>query len=360
MAKKNRNIIRSKDMSLEQDEQEVLGILEDSEAAAEAFLNRWEDEASPPSSDKGKEVVQEAEAIQEELDELEEDVEDELQEDEDEETDASEDEAEDAAGETDEDSEDQAQEDEPKKPGKVLEDTSEVEIKIDDEIKKVPVKDLKRLYGMEASLTKKSQQVAAQRKEVEAQTVKQAAVLDNLYKKAQTTWEPYSKIDMLVASKELDTETFSALRKEAQAAYDDFQYVSQEANNFVKQAEQQRTETLRTKAAEAIEVLKTKTDWSEELYGKIRTYASENGIPRDLFNQVVDPHAILMMNKARLFDESKKIVLKKKVKTATKVIRVGSTNGSDIITDKSTAALNRLKLTGDSEDAAEAFMARWQ
>lgn len=360
MAKKNKRTFIQSD---KEQYQEVLGPLEDADDAAEAFLNRWEDEAEPLSSDKGKEVLKEAEAIQDELDELEEDVEELLDEEVDADTSEENDEEESDSEDEDTEDDDEAEdEDNSKKPTKVLEDTSEVEIKIDDEIKKVPVKDLKRLYGMEASLTKKSQQVAAQRKEVEAQTVKQAAVLDNLYKKAQTTWEPYSKIDMLVASKELDTETFTALRKEAQAAYDEFQFVSQEANNFVKQAEHQQKESLKTRAAEGIAVLQANKsiNWSEELYGKIRNYANDNGIPKELFNQVVDPHAILMMNKARLYDESKKVVLKKKVKTPTRVIKAGSTSGSDITMDKSEAAFNRLRKTGDSEDAAEAFMARWQ
>src|SRR5574337_877989 len=39
-----------------------------------------------------------------------------------------------------------------------------VKIKVGDKEHEVPVKDLKRLYGQEASLTRKSQEVAAQRK----------------------------------------------------------------------------------------------------------------------------------------------------------------------------------------------------
>lgn len=331
---------------------------EDPEEAADAFLSQWTDEAKPPSEDDAEENVEKE--VEDTDAESEDSTEEEVDDDNTEETgeDSEDDTTED--GESDEDETEEEVEETPKKTNKVLEDTSEVEIKVDNEIKKVKVKDLKRLYGMEAALTKKSQQVADQRKEVEAQTVKYSATLDNLYKKAAANWEPYSKIDMLLVSKELTTEEFTNLRKEAQVAHDEFQFVSQEANQFVQQAEYQRKETLKAKAAEALEVLKTKVDWSTELYDKIRTYASNNGIPREFVNQIVDPYAILMLNKARLYDEGNKIVLKKKVKIPTKVIRTGTTSHSDITVDKTKQSMDKLRRTGDSEDAMDAFLSRWQ
>ena len=58
--------------------------------------------------------------------------------------------------------------DEDKEEEKVLSDEALVEIKVADETNQVSVNDLKRLYGQEAAITKKSQAIASQPKKVES------------------------------------------------------------------------------------------------------------------------------------------------------------------------------------------------
>ena len=120
-----------------------------------------------------------------------------------------------------------------------------VEIKVADETHQVSVNDLKRLYGQEAAITKKSQAIASQRKEVEAQGLKYASALETLQKRAEERWKPYSDIDFYVASQKMDEKEFQALRS-AKVAHDDYKFIGEEADNFPKQVQQQANSITRT------------------------------------------------------------------------------------------------------------------
>ena len=327
------------------------------EDAAETILKGWEDEDNESSSSTAEEKNQDP------SDQPQDDDQGEAEEDIDvEDTDTDPEEGDEEA--TEDDTEDESEEkdkDSDKEP-KTLEDEALVEIKVDDEVLKVSVKDLKRLYGQEAALTKKSQQVAAKRKEVEQEGIKTAAILDKMYNKAAERWKPYSEIDMLVASKQLDTETFTALRAEAQAAYEDFRFVSEEANAFVQETQAKQQATLKEAAAEAVTVLKEAIpNWSTNLYDSIREYAINTGMKPEVVNNLVDPVAIQLIHKARLYDEAKKIATKKKVNAPKKVMKSTALNtpkGVDA-TQKQELAASRLRNTGGTDDAADLFLSRW-
>ena len=332
--------------------QAELPLFDNETDATDAFLDRWKDSEETSDLDEGdtKPSEDEAEEVTEEAEDTDTDPEDTEEE--------TEEESEDSDEEEEEESEDEDEEDD--EPKKTLDDDSEVEIKVDDEVHKVSVKDLKRLWGQEAALTKKSQQVAEKRKEVETQGTKYAAGLQKLYEKAAAKWEPYSKIDFLVASKQLDADQFAQLRSEAQKAYEDFTFLTQEVDTFVKETEAQRQEALKAQASEAIPILKEKIpNWSNETYDKIRVFAIEHGMSAEVVNNITDPAAIIMINKARLYEESQKITLKKKVKTPKKVVKAGTTTLADVKTDKKAESLTRLRQTGNVDDAADAFLTRW-
>lgn len=326
--------------------------------AADVFLNSWKDEESlPKSAEEEKENVVEAEEQEQPNDEAEEAVDSEELDTDPE--DESEEETETDDGET-EGEEDEGTEEEPEPKSKTLDDDATVKVKVDDEELEVSVKDLKRLYGQEAALTKKSQQVAAKRKEVEQESMKAAAILDKLYNKAAERWKPYSEIDMLVASKQLDAEQFTALRAEAQAAWEEFNFVSQEANAFIGEAQAKQQAQLKEQAAEAVKVLKERIpSWSNNTYDAIREYAINRGMSADIVNNLVDPTAIELINKARLYDESKKVATKKKVAQPKKVLKTTAPS-KDLAGDgKKQAVASRFKNTGDLDDAADVFLSRW-
>jgi hypothetical protein len=325
----------------------------DEDGAAEQFLSRWseEDPEEVSESPEDEEVETDDEPVETEAEEDEENEE---------ETEADPEETGDESDTDDEEDSDEVEE-EPKKKGKTLDDDAVVKVKVDDKELEVSVKDLKRLYGQEAALTKKSQAVATERKEVEANGAKLAAQMQRVYDKAAARWEPYSKIDMLVASKQLDTEEFAALRQEAQAAFEDFRFITQEADEFVKNANEQRQATLKTEAKKAVEVLKTAIPgWNQAMYDSVRTYAIDKGLPADVVNAMVDPVAIQLIHKAMTFDKAKTITTKKKTVQPKKVLKTTkTTTGRDVKEDRTAAQMKRLKASGTTDDAADLFLARW-
>ena len=319
------------------------------EDAAEGFLKGWEaedNESSPSPPEEDTEAPESTE--QEDTEGEEEEAVDSEEVEEDPEEDS-------------EETEDEDEEEESTSKKKVLDDDSLVEVKVDDEVLKVSVKDLKRLYGQEASLTKKSQQVAATRKAMEQEALKTAAVLDKMYKKAEERWKPYSEVDMLLASKQLDSDQFAALRSEAQAAWEDFKFVSEEADSFIKESQAQQQNKLKEAAVDAIKVLKENIpNWNTNLYDSIREYAVNHGMPSDMVNSLVDPVAIQIIHKARLYDEAKKIVTKKKDLKPKKILKTTKASDPKAMTPNKTAEnAQRLKASGDLDDAAELFLSRW-
>jgi len=314
--------------------------------AAAAFLSKWSEE-DPETASEAPEEDEPAETAEEQP----------------EDTEAEE------PGETEEESEEDHQEEsaeeddeeESEEPKKGLEDDAIVKIKVGDEELDVSVKDLKRLYGQEAALTRKSQEVAAKRKEAEAAAMKASTTLEKMYQKAAAKWEPYSKIDYLVAQKQLDTEAFAALRAEAQAAYEDFRFISEEADAFVQQTQAQQQQALQEAAKESVKVLREAIpDWSPKLYDQIREYAINTGMDAEVVNNLVDPVALQLIHKARLFDESKKIVTKKKVVQQKTVLKpTVNTSGKDVRSDGPAKSRAKLQASGSVDDAANLFLSRW-
>lgn len=335
-----------------------LGVLTEVDAE-NAFLDRWTEKDSPEETSEKPEVEEiedeeETQESEESTEETEESQEDDADPDNETEEDTEDDETEEESEEGDKD------EEEPESK-KTLDDDAQVEVKVDNEVKKVSVKELKRLYGQEAALTRKSQEVAAKRKEVETTEAKLNVSLQKIYERAAQKWEPFSKIDMLVASKQLDADQFAALRQEANAAYEEFRFVSEEADKFIKEAESARQEQLKVAATEAVKVLKEAIpNWSPSLYDSIREYAISKGMAPDIINNLVDPIAIQLIHKARLFDESKKVATKKKVNTPKKVVKTTTSPSAKDFKPDNRAQLAAKAREGDFDDVADLFLSRWQ
>lgn len=318
--------------------------------ATEALLKRW--------SQQDEDAEKPSEAEPEDEENTEQDVE---ESDEDESEDAeepSDDETEEEESETDEDEED----DEPKSK-KTLADNEVVKIKVGDEEIEASVKDLKRLYGQEAALTKKSQAVAAKAKEAEETGAKYVTALDTLVQRARERAEPYAKIDWLVVAKNLSDEELSALRTEAQRVFDDVNFFQQELDSVMKGAEQQRIETLQAQAVEAVKVLKEEIPgWNEKVYDEIRNFATGAGLDSQIVNNLVDPAAIKLLHMAMLYNKGKQAVTKKTNKTPKKLVK--STTSAEVtkrvISNKGSDDANaKLRKSGSIDDATDAFLARW-
>ena len=334
----------------------------DVDDAADAILGRWDDGETLSEvevEDATSEDLAETEVDEDEIDD-EEDDQDELDLE-----DPDEDETTDEDVEEDED-EDDEEDEEPL----AASDDQIVDIAVNGETKKVSVKDLKRLYGQEASLTKKSQDLATQRKQSEEQLAQTQMSYQKLLERAEARYKPYADIDMLVASREMDAETFSQLRQDAKQAEDDLKFLQEESGQLVSQAQQQHQQATREAAADCVKVLQDQLpDWGNELYADIRDYAVKSGLPKDQVDQYTDPQVIMLINKARLYDQSKESANSKKAKAKLKK----SKSGKKVLSSKkappskkSIQKANKQKqmdmLSGakDLDDIADALMSRWE
>ena len=334
----------------------------DIDDAAEAILGRWDDgeTLSEVDEDATSEDLEETEVTEDELDDEEDDEgEDNLD---DPETDELDDD-----DETDEDEDAEEDEDEPL----AASDDQVVDISVNGESKKVSVKDLKRLYGQEASLTKKSQDLANQRKQSEEQLAQTHMSYQKLMERAEARYKPYADIDMLVASREMDAETFSQLRQDAKQAEDDLKFLQEESGHLVSQAQQNHQQATKEAAADCVKVLQEQLpDWGNELYTNIREYAVASGLPKDQVDQYTDPQVIMLINKARLYDQSKQSAKSKKAKAKLTKSKSGKTkvlsSKKAPPSKKSIQKANQQKqmdmLSGakDLDDIAEALMSRWE
>ncbi|WP_158010650.1 hypothetical protein [Tardibacter chloracetimidivorans] len=325
---------------------------------AEAILKRWVDAGSLSTDDGGAKKPQ--------VDET--DLEDDNETDDeegntDEETDGSDDADQDEGSDEGDDS-DEEEDVQPTKAG----DDALVEVTIDGETRTVSVKDLKRLYGQEASLTRKSQEVAEHRKKAEETGAKHAAALQLLVERANKKFEPYANVDWLVAQQQLDPDDFASLRQQAKEAHDEIQYLNTEVDNFVKQNEARRREDLQAAAKEAIADITNPEspnhikDWSQDIYNDIRSYAVKEGLPETEVNQVVNPTVLKLLYKAMRYDKAtKEVVTKKKALSPKKVMK--SDKKSANITNKNGEAqevAKKFKSSGTVDDAVELMLARWK
>lgn len=334
----------------------------DVDDAADAILGRWDDGETLSEvevEDATSEDLAETEVDEDEIDD-EEDDQDELDLE-----DPDEDETTDEDVEEDED-EDDEEDDEPL----AASDDQIVDIAVNGESKKVSVKDLKRLYGQEASLTKKSQDLATQRKQSEEQLAQTQMSYQKLLERAEARYKPYADIDMLVASREMDAETFSQLRQDAKQAEDDLKFLQEESGQLVSQAQQQHQQATREAAADCVKVLQEQLpDWGNELYSDIRDYAVKSGLPKDQVDQYTDPQVIMLINKARLYDQSKQSANSKKAKAKLKK----SKSGKKVLSSKKAPPskktiqkanqqkqMDMLSGAKDLDDIADALMSRWE
>lgn len=332
--------------------------------AADAILDRWTD-AEELSKDEDLEATTEA---NEETEEALVDIEEEEENDEDsEEPNEDPDEEDQETGTEDDDDDDETPEE------VTLSDESLIEVAVDGETKQASLKDLKRLYGQEASLTRKSQEVASKRKEADDALKRTDLSYQKLLERAEARNKPYQDLDMLVASQTMATADFAALRREAKEAETDLRFIKEESNAFYQETKQQFQIQQKAAAEECLTTLRdTVPDWGNELYNEIREYAYSVGLPKAQVDQYVDPQVIILLNKARMYDKSKATVqIKKdkvmKVKTVKgKVLRSKKAPQStaDATTRRRESTAKRVRdnrsRTGDLDDIAEALMSRWE
>ena len=324
------------------------------EDGAEAFLKSWNTDAAdeaPIRSKKEENSTDESDLDTDDAQDTD------LSDVETDEEDVSEDQSEDTEAEVEE------------APARVAEDDAVVKVSVDGVETDFKVSDLKRLAGQELALRRQGEEASARRKSLDDEAVKIHTASNALIERAIERYKPYENIDWAQAAATLDPEDYKSLKQVATSAYQDLQFLSQGMEEFNSEQTKRRTAELTEIAKKSLaELSDPKTGisgFNESLYSEMRSYAISQGIPEHTMNTMVHSEPLRLIHKAMLWDRQQqaKASTSKVVKTPTQVIKsrvnVEATRKASKAssTDKSMA---RLKESGSVEDAANAFLSRWQ
>ena len=248
-----------------------------------------------------------------------------------------------------------------------------IKVKNGDQDLEVSVKDLARLYGQEASLTRKSQEVAEARRVADEGVAKNVAALNVLHEKAKLKAEPYKNIDWLAISKNpaISAADATALQAEAKAAFEDVAFFDNQLGTLMTTiSEKQKADTV-AQAKVCISALSTEgtaekpnplfiKGWSDKVYDDLRSFAVEMGADSNAINSLTDPVAFKLMHMAMQFKKgSSKVLTVKTKKSPTKIVKTSTptpASSNSTVTARNKAITN-LKRTGSDEDAEAAFLA---
>lgn len=247
---------------------------------------------------------------------------------------------------------------------KVAEDDAEISYTVDGVEHKASVKELKRLAGQEAALTRKSQEVAEKTKRTDELGTHHFNALAVLQQRAEDEYKPYANIDMLVASRDMDPEEFAAVRAEQARTYENYKFFSNELEGLVQHNSQQAQERFQTEATEAIKVLsdpvKGIPGYNEAMYNEICDFAKAQGMSPQRVYGITDPIAIKLLHMAMAQSKVQKVSTVKKAGSAKQPLKSSGINPSEKAAPSVKSAMAKLKNSGNREDAANLFMTRWK
>ena len=269
----------------------------------------------------------------------------------------------------------ESDESESEEPEEVEEEEPEVyAVRVDGEEVEVSLDELLSGYSRQSSFTKKTQQLAEDRKAMESlqeqynsevaqiqqERQQYAEYLQNIIENSQL--DQWGSVDWESLKRD-DPIEFVTKREEFREAQEKVQRLQQEQQNAQQKAhqaqQQQWADTVKTEHAALVEKLPDwgKPDAQRELAGKLRDYARGQGYQDAEIDTLVDHRSFIVLNKARLYDELQGSDVKaKKLKNKPRVIRggKGSTKTAEA-KQKRTSQKNRLKKSGRVEDAAALF-----
>lgn len=245
-------------------------------------------------------------------------------------------------------------------------DDAEVEVKVGEETKKVTIRDLKRLYGQEASLTQKSQKLAEAQREAAVINERANAALAVALDGAQKRLDQYKDFDWLVLSQRMGTDDFQALRQDFLSAQAEVATVQQEVDKRLQETRQQVDAAYRAQAQEAIKVLSDPQtgikDFGPALYNEMVAFGKAQGL--EGIHTVVNPVALKLLHKAMLYDRQQaaaaaaKTKVEKAVNQAQRVLKpTTSTKATTPASSMERDAFRRAKESDGSLDDVAALLA---
>ena len=246
-------------------------------------------------------------------------------------------------------------------------------VTVNGEEQEVTLEELTKGYSRQSDYTKKTQEIANNRKGMESLQQQYNSEISQIQQERQQYLESLNQIISNTASgldkfvnvdwndlKESDPLEYVTKREEFREAQEQVQAMQQE-HYVAQQRQSQDIQRFRTKALqeEHGKLVSVLPDWAEpekqkKIVSEIRSYASGQGFSDEELNSLVDHRSLLVLMKAQKYDKLQKADIKsKKLKNKPRVIRAGA--GKDKKEDSKRSAkqkMKRLRHTGHVDDAA--------
>jgi hypothetical protein len=248
-----------------------------------------------------------------------------------------------------------------------FDDDTEIEVKVDEEVKKVKLKDLKDNFSGQKFIEKRIQQASEARKAAEQQA-------NALYENNNQALNKLQQIDQVLGQyttqninweelKARDPLQYALKREEWRDYQDKQQVVRQEAARIAQQQEQLSSDAKNRYIASEAEALQEKMpevrdpDKAKALMEKLTTTATSYGYTKQELENVMDHRALLVLRDAARYRDlvAKRETLMKKVEPTvpTKTLRTVASQPANVASQrKDKAILNRARETGRPEDVA--------
>ena len=242
-------------------------------------------------------------------------------------------------------------------------------VKAAGEEKEVTLDELMQGYQLGADYTKKTQEVAEQRKAVEAElkAVEEAKQVRDTYAQRLQAIEQFltsgqDSPEDLAEMKENDPIGYAVKVAELTEKKEQLAQVRAEQQRLAQQqqAEQQQymAKHVQQEAQKLSQVLPEFSDPAkgEQLRSEIRNYGKSIGFTDQELSQVYDSRHVLTLHKAMMYDKLQKSKpnVTKKVSKAPKMVKSG-TKVKEGSRDVRKQQMNKLKQTGKARDAAALF-----
>jgi hypothetical protein len=241
-------------------------------------------------------------------------------------------------------------------------------VKVAGEEKELTLTELKTLAQQGADYTKKTQQVAEQRKALEAESVAidQARQLRDAYAERLQAMEQLlsapEQSENLEYLKESDPIGYAVKVAELSQQKEQLQAIQAERYRIAEQQQAEQQQALQgyiaQQAAKLAEVLPEYSDpvKGEKLRSELRVFAKDIGFTDQELSMVRDSRQVLALHKAMLYDKLQKSKpdVNKRVNEATKTIKSGN-SVKPVTSDQVKKQQQQLKQSGKVRDAAKLF-----
>lgn len=250
-----------------------------------------------------------------------------------------------------------------------VEEKPRYKVKASGEEIEVTLDDLIKGYQREADYTKKTQTLAEQRKQVEAerQVIEQAKLQRDQYQERlgmiESALKTYAPQENLEALKETDPIGYAVKVAEQTQREKQLQAVQMERARIAQQQQAEQSQNLNSHlAVEAQKLAEAIPEYADEqksvqVKKDIRDYARKIGWSDEELASVYDSRAVLTLYRAMQYEKlmGNKAGVTKKVNEAPKMLKPGVSRQTDVNSEQTKKAMNQLKRTGKVRDAANAF-----